>query len=100
MNGLPRLIEGDEEIAQQMYILLSAKKGGFIYDRSLGSELYAVDMNRDDCIEQLEAKARQALAGLRGAEVVGIMTDSGNVTITVESGGKLFEIPVRIGQGG
>ena len=40
--GLPFHIAGFEELVQRIYVLLSAKKGGFIYNRELGSGIDSV----------------------------------------------------------
>ena len=65
----PYIITDKEEKQQQLYIRLSAVKGGFLYDRTLGSALAYLDISRPDAVQQAEALARQALAQEPSAEV-------------------------------
>lgn len=84
-------ISDTEEIKQKLYIMLSMKKGNFIYDRELGSELYKVINNE----QTAEAEARKALAGFPEAEVTGASIQNGQIIISVMYKGKNYDIEVR-----
>ena len=56
-NGLPIKITDEEEILQKIFIRLITKMGSFIYQKSLGSDLYKLrDLVADDEIIKEEAK--------------------------------------------
>ncbi|MBQ3929287.1 MAG: hypothetical protein II711_04260 [Clostridia bacterium] len=88
-------VSGIQEIRQQVYIMLSAHKGAFIYDRELGSDIGKVDLSSENCIEEVEACARAALADVEGAEVVGVTIDDGAVWVSVVVQDTVFEVQVR-----
>lgn len=94
--GKPYRISGKDEIQQQLYILLSAKKGGFIYDRELGSDIFTVDLSALNCLSEIEAKARQALTDFPTAEIVGVSIDNGTISLSIELDNELYEIELRI----
>ena len=91
-SGLPFLVSGREEIAQQLYIALSAKKGCFLYDRELGSRLGESETISE---EQALALARDALRPVGGAEVLWVRIQNGQITVCVLAGGEQFEVGVR-----
>lgn len=47
-SGLPIQISGVDALIQSAIIRLSIKKGSFIYDPALGSELLSLDLNKID----------------------------------------------------
>ena len=95
-DGRPYHISGRDELEQKMYILLSARKGAFIYDRELGSRIYEIDTESPDAVTETEAQARNALAVIPQAEVTGVQINNGAVTVFVNCGGEEFEIVPRI----
>lgn len=95
VNERPYLVDGQEERQQQLYLRLAVKKGSFCYDRTLGSELAALDVSCSDALLQAEAQARQALAALPEAEVTGVSAEEGRWTVFVRWDGQDYTIPVR-----
>ena len=75
-GGLPYHIAGREELLQRMYILLSAKKGGFIYNRELGSRIGGIIPSDAQAAAKAEAYARKALESVPYAEVTGANIDN------------------------
>ena len=47
-NGLPVQVSGIDEITQRALIRLSVRKGGFIYDPDLGSDLFNISVTKTD----------------------------------------------------
>lgn len=65
-------------------------KGGFLYDRSLGSGIRSADT-----VPQIEAQARQALADMPEAEVTGVSLENDVLKVFVHINGQDEEIIVR-----
>ncbi|MBR2177156.1 MAG: hypothetical protein IJ861_09465 [Clostridia bacterium] len=91
----PYLIDGIDEVLQKVYIILSAKKGRFIYDRELGSNLYQIDMEAEDAEEGMESEARNALRDTPFVEVKKAEIRNGKAYIIIEIDDQEYEIPVR-----
>ena len=87
-GGLPYHIAGREELLQRMYILLSAKKGGFIYNRELGSRIGGISPSDAQAAAKAEAYARKALESVPYAEVTGANIDNNAVKVTVSVQGE------------
>ena len=83
-----------EEIYQKLYILLSARKGGFIYDRQLGSDIFQVDVSQPECIPLIESKARNALSGFPEAEIVGVTAENTDICVSVQIDDEIYEIDI------
>lgn len=94
-GGLPYHIAGREELLQRMYILLSAKKGGFIYNRELGSRIGGISPSDAQAAAKAEAYARKALESVPYAEVTGANIDNNAVKVTVSVQGEDAEIELR-----
>ncbi len=84
-------ISGNEEVKQKLYIMLSMKKGSFIYDRELGSGLYKCV----DDMQQIEAEARKALSRFPEAEVTGVSAQDGMICVSVMYNGENYDINIR-----
>lgn len=67
-RGMPYLINGFAEIAQQVRLCLQIKKGSFSYDRELGSELYLLKETPDRLQSRAQMLVKEAAAGIVGAE--------------------------------
>ncbi|MBQ9461763.1 MAG: hypothetical protein IJU51_07620 [Clostridia bacterium] len=93
--GLPYHIAGMEELIQRIYVLLSARKGGFIYNRELGSGISEVSPDDPQAVPKIEACARKALESIPEAEVTGAAINDGQITVTVSLTGIDIEIIVR-----
>ncbi len=91
----PYTISETDELKQRLYIALSAKKGGFIYDRELGSDIFSVDISEPDCINKIEAFARKALSDISNAEVIGVVAESNSICIGVETDSGIYDITIN-----
>ncbi len=91
-NGKGFLIDDEAELWQKVYLILSAKKGQFVYDRTLGSE---IGENPQDT-RKVEASARAALKILPFAEVQKVELNADGVVVTVSMNGKTKDMKVRI----
>lgn len=91
-RGMLYYVSGREEICQQIYILLSAKKGAFIYNRELGSRISGSPALS---AEQAAALAREALRTIPRAEVLSAEFEDGDLTVRVGYGGEVLVINVR-----
>ena len=63
-NGLPKKIEDTKEILQKVLISLTVKKGSFIYQKNLGSELYkvkSIDSNSQSIKEEAEIEIKKII---------------------------------------
>ena len=60
--------DGIDDIFQQVVICVTAKRGGFVYDKELGAEA-VVDIAGEREMKRLEASLRSAAAPVSGAEV-------------------------------
>lgn len=52
INGLPVPIVGNDEIIQRALIRLGVKKGSFVYDTELGSELHRLHFNGEESTQR------------------------------------------------
>ena len=91
----PDTISGTDELKQQLYIALSAKKGRFIYDRGLGSDIFLADISEPDCINKIEAFARKALSDISNAEVIGVVAENNSICIGVETDSGIYDITIN-----
>lgn len=87
-NGLPYIIDGEDETAQQAYIMLTADAGGYIYDRGLGCGEY-----NDKA--QLEAAAREALREIPDVEVIGAEMSQEEEYVMISVSGQERRIDIR-----
>lgn len=92
-DGAPCTVTGTDELRQRLYIMLSARRGQFIYDRELGSDIYLV---KDGTEDEICAAARDALASLPEAEVTGVTKDNNDIYVAVVCGSEEFDIRVRV----
>ena len=77
------------------YSRRSAKKGRFIYDRGLGSDIFLADISEPDCINKIEAFARKALSDISNAEVIGVVAENNSICIGVETDSGIYDITIR-----
>lgn len=83
-------------VQQKLYMLLAGRKGAFIYDRELGSDIFKINPNDTHCIPAIEANARHALQTLPNAEVVGVSVDNEVVSVSVELDGQIYETQIHL----
>ena len=70
-DGGVQTVSGIEEIVQRAMIRLTMKKGSFLYDETLGSELRSIDINKLNK-KMLLSKITDALDGIDELEVLDI----------------------------
>ncbi len=88
-------VSGKEELYQRMYLRLAAVRGGFLYDKSFGSDIGTIDLTKEDAVLMIEAMARRALAEIRDAEVTGAVIEEQAVTVFVSCQGDEFAIEIK-----
>lgn len=72
-RGLPVALAGREELIQRVLIRLQVKKGSFLPDPDLGSELYRLPRSDSERTKRLALSyVQEALAGLSAVEVLGV----------------------------
>ena len=95
INGeIPYTRTGKDEMLNRVNNCLKALKGRYIYDRQLGSNINSVDTSAEDIIQQLIAKAREALEFVPEAEVTGATYIGGIIAIQVAAGGENYDITI------
>lgn len=67
-TGTPVEIEGNEEILQQIIMRITAQKGGFIYNKEMGTEAVTDVSGEKEC-KRLEAVLREAVADMEGVNI-------------------------------
>ncbi len=93
--GRPYTIDGTDVLLQKIYICLSGHRGGFIYDRELGGELYKIVLSDDNAEELLEIRAREAVKDIREAEVCGVRIRDGAAYVFVNIDDRIYNIALR-----
>ena len=68
-RGYPVLVSGVQELLQQALIRLKVKKGSFVYDPELGSELHTLQPGGSDLSAQALRLAREALKQMGSIQV-------------------------------
>lgn len=99
-TGKPIAISGIKELLQRVLIRLTVKKGSFIYDKDLGSDLYTLKNTNKDIKNQAIIMIKEALADMRKIEVEDIsikFTDSSenlklNVLLSINNNKEEVEI--------
>lgn len=87
---------GTDELKQKIYIILSSRLGEFVYDRTLGSEIYSIDISSPTACEEITAKARKALLEIPQAEVTKTEITDGKITVFVDINGVNNAVELRI----
>lgn len=89
-HGRAYLSDHTEELLQKIYILLSAKKNQFIYNRTLGSEIQTQISE-----EKILAEARNALRQIPEAEVLRIISENDELNIIIQINQQEYSVTVR-----
>ena len=95
-SGRAYSIFGNDELKQKIYIILSARLGEFIYDRTLGSEIYRTDISSPTACDEITAKARKALLEIPQAEVTKTEITDGKIIVYVDINGVNNAVELRI----
>ena len=74
-RGFPAEVGGVDEILQQIMIRLTVKKGSFVYDRTLGSELHTLDASDENIENRAIVLVKEALHGVSGATVKSVSAE-------------------------
>ena len=86
-RGRPVQISGVQEILQQVLIKLTLKKGSFIYDPNLGSELYTLQSTKGNLQANALMVVKEALKDMPAVVVenvnVELTNDGENMNLTV-----------------
>lgn len=84
LNGdIPYAKNKEQELPEIARNCLTAVKGGFIYDRELGSCMRDVDITSAGAAAVLTAMAREALAAVPQAEITDLSISDNTVIVTV-----------------
>lgn len=67
-TGAPVYIDGTEELWQRAMFCITAKKGGFMYNKAMGSEAVTSVLTERDR-KNLEARLKEAVVDITGLEV-------------------------------
>ncbi len=96
--GMPLVLEGKEELLQQVRIRLQARRGGFPYDPSLGSRLFRLEKQGDPAQRQREALeyVQEALSPMHQIDLQHVaLTETGvQVGVSTDFGESAVEIPL------
>ena len=68
-TGKPIAISGIKELLQRVLIRLTVRKGSFIYNKNLGSNLYTLKNTNKDIKNQAIIMVKEALADMKEIEV-------------------------------
>ncbi len=99
-SGIPIKISGIESIIQSAIIRLTIKKGSFIYDKSLGSTLLDLDLNKIDD-QTIFNIVSESLAPIHNISVraikkiIDVEKESINLKITLNINNSLFDIDIN-----
>lgn len=84
-TGLPRTVEGLEELLQYARMSLSLRRGEFPYGRELGSGLWKWDPEEEHALDRALALANEALLWLPGVRAVEAARIQGGAAFVVET---------------
>ena len=80
----PVYINSLEELAQRVKIACCGKKGGFLYDRSIGSLAYTLDENDERFALKLEMIFKEASIDIPYTDIKVVSVDTENHTATLK----------------
>ena len=96
-RGLPVSINGAEELIQRAVLRLGIRRGSFVYDSSLGSELYKLSGCGEDNRRAAQSYIQEALMPLSGVRVGEVMLTKNadgalNISAVLECGEGSYKI--------
>lgn len=83
-----------------IYIMLTAHRGEFIYDRELGSEIHLIDKKQENAAGLVEISAREALKEFPFCEVKSAEVSEEKIRVKTEIYGKEYEFDLQEGENG
>lgn len=95
-------VEGYNELLQQILIRLCVKKGSFVYDRSLGSNLYKLDINSQNINNKALSIIEESLSDMPEILVKKVCTeienrgDKLNIDILLSINGEEKDVVIKI----
>ncbi len=95
-------VEGYNELLQQVLIRLCVKKGSFVYDRNLGSNLYKLDVNSQDINNKALSIIKESLSDMPEILVKRVYTeiensgDKLNIDILLSINGEEKDVVIKI----
>ncbi len=100
-RGRPVVISGMQEILQRVLIRLCVKKGSFIYDKALGSNLYTLKSSTRNVKDKALSLVREALCDMTEVIVDDVtvqLTDGERLEMNVQlsSGEKKGEVEITL----
>lgn len=90
-SGKAERITGEDELLQRAYICIAVKKGSFIYNRELGSEIHLLNKSDDRLADKLLLVMNEAIMDCKGVTVQIIKISGGKVTVKLTCGSKSLE---------
>ena len=76
-------IESIEDLERRIYIALKVKKGTFLYNRDLGSNLHTLDTSSDEFYEQCKNMTEEALAEFKQIDITDITPVKDEIGFTI-----------------
>lgn len=101
-RGRPISISGVQEILQRVLITLSVRKGSFIYDLNLGSDLYKLKFINTNLQYKAFLIVREALLNIPEVKVENVKIDlynnneNMNLTVFLTVNNQLEEVAIKI----
>ncbi len=89
-TGNYAVISDDEAQFQKVLICLNVKRGSYIYDRSLGSDIYLMDKNDKNIKENAEMVLNEAVAKFEDT-YVSVLEIGDRIKVKISIGDKSME---------
>lgn len=102
VRGRPVQISGIQEILQQVLIKLTIKKGSFIYNPNLGSELHTLQLTKDNLQANALMLVKEALKDMLEVVVENVnveLTNDGenmNLTVLISINDQMEEVTITL----
>ncbi|MEH2934495.1 hypothetical protein [Acutalibacter sp. JLR.KK004] len=84
-TGLPRRVEGLEELLQNAGMRIALRRGEFPYGRELGSGFWQWDSSEEHALERAAALANEGLLDMPGVRAVGAREVEAGVAFQIDT---------------